>query len=46
MIKYNGYTITKLARRGVYEIADASGNVLALLPHLYDCKKIIDKKVA
>jgi len=46
MIKYNGYTITKLARRGVYEIVDASGNVLGVLPNLYDCKKIIDKKVA
>jgi len=44
MIKYNGYTITKLARRGIYEITDANGNILAVMPHLYDCKKIIDAK--
>jgi hypothetical protein len=46
MTNYKGYTIEKLARRGVYQIIDSSNNVLAVLPLLLDCKKIIDRKVA
>jgi hypothetical protein len=45
MIKYNGYIISKMARRGVYQIADINGNIIVVFPHLYDCKKFIDKKV-
>ena len=45
MIKYKNYTINKLARRGVYEIADLDGNVIVVLPLLRNCKKFIDKKV-
>lgn len=46
MTNYKGYTIEKLARRGVYQIIDQSNNVLAVLPLLADCKKIIDRKAA
>jgi hypothetical protein len=46
MTNYKGYTIEKLARRGVYQIIDPSNNVLATLPLLSDCKKIIDRKAA
>jgi hypothetical protein len=46
MINYNGYTISKLARRGVYEVTDNSGNLVIVLPLLAQAKKFIDKKVA
>jgi hypothetical protein len=46
MITYNGYTISKLARRGVYEVTDNAGNLIIVLPLLAQAKKFIDKKVA
>jgi hypothetical protein len=45
MINYNGYTIEKFARRGLYQVSDVNGNAIAMFTLVRDCKKFIDKKV-
>ena len=41
---YKGYTIKRNAERGLCQVIDNEGNVIALMSLVRECKKFIDTK--
>lgn len=41
---YKGFTITKLARRGVYQVTDSNGQIITILPLLRHAKRFVDRR--
>lgn len=43
MLVYKGYTISKDSDRGLYQVADSSGNALVLMSLVRECKQFINQ---
>jgi hypothetical protein len=43
---YKGYTITRLTRKGVYQITDSNGRIIITLPLLRHAKRHINRIAA
>lgn len=41
---YKGYTISKLTRKGVYQVTDSNGQLVITLPLLRHAKRFIDRR--
>lgn len=42
---YKGYTISKLGRRGLYQVTDSTGKMIAVFPLLRHAKSIVDARI-
>ena len=41
---YNGYTISKHTRKGVYQVTDSNGELVITLPLLRHAKRFVDRR--
>ena len=42
---YKGYTIKRNAERGLCQVSDQNGNVVALMSLVIECKRFVDSAV-